>query len=94
MSAPVVQDSHLKRNELSGTGVDTILSQLGEWLCKADFEVDGKIEKCADKKLDQHCRPLFIESDLLKKVRGSLILGDIKLIIYRFILTRPELSTM
>lgn len=70
MSAPVTQASHLERVELSSAGVHGILSQLGEWLPEARFEVDGKIEKCADMELDQRCRPLFVELGILKKVRS------------------------
>lgn len=68
MSTSVTKSVHMERIELSGPKVHTILSQLGEWLPNAKFEVDGKVEKCADAELDHYCRPLFIELDILTKV--------------------------
>jgi len=70
-AAQASQASHMERVELSGPKVDAILSQLGEWLSEAKFEVDGKVEKCADAELDQHCLPLFMELNILKKIHSQ-----------------------
>ncbi|KAF7867280.1 hypothetical protein EAF04_005363 [Stromatinia cepivora] len=73
MSVPVTKALHLERVELSGFRVDAILSQLGEWLPNAKFDLYGKVEKCADAELDHRCRPLFIELDILKKISSQQI---------------------
>ncbi|KAF7908137.1 uncharacterized protein EAF01_003892 [Botrytis porri] len=73
MSTPVTKAFHMEKVELSGPRVDAILSQLGEWLPNAKFELDGKVEKCADAELDHRCRPLFIELDILRKISSQQI---------------------
>jgi hypothetical protein len=74
MSVSVAQVQHLERVELSGSKIDVILSELGEWLLNAKFDLDAKVDKCADTELGQRCLPLFDESGILPKARRSFSL--------------------
>ncbi|PQE24979.1 hypothetical protein CJF31_00011379 [Rutstroemia sp. NJR-2017a BVV2] len=97
MSVSATQAQHLERVELSGSKIDTILSQLGEWLPNAKFDLDGKVDKCADAELYQRCLPLFIELGILTKARRisfTFIIEEVCLTFCRFALSRPELITM
>ncbi|KAF7907347.1 uncharacterized protein EAF01_004934 [Botrytis porri] len=69
MSVPVAPVQHLEKVELSGSKIDIILSELGEWLLNAKFDLGAKIDKCADTELGQRCQPLFDELGLLSKFR-------------------------
>ncbi|TGO89190.1 hypothetical protein BPOR_0121g00170 [Botrytis porri] len=69
MSVPVAPVQHLEKVELSGSKIDIILSELGEWLLNAKFDLGAKIDKCADTELGQRCQPLFDELGLLSKAR-------------------------
>ena len=73
MSTVALQPNHLHQKKLTGSDVKEILSQLGKWLENADFEDDGTLEKCADPRLDQACKPLLVELGIYEKVLSTHI---------------------
>ncbi len=71
-----VRGEHLQRTQLTGTKAKDILSEFGQWLAGAHFEVadrskSEKLKTYDDPGLDKASQPLLVELGIYNKVTCS-----------------------